>query len=378
MSFSRGRVRRALCGFASPTLIIALTATVFVGVALADVVQVMQRSQRLQTAVDRQHVEIVAETAALRFAAAPPGEYHGVVAGIAVDCVCRERVCELTCRPPDRGPRRYRCELLPGAGPSALAYGRAARTDGDLWWLGGGRRIGAADAPSLDAQAVASAPRANARRGFRRDGGVALRFFSGGTDREDYVWADGSPAAGSGPASGLLVVPGHLWIPPAAGVFELHLDRDLVVVVQGNLYLGSSVRVHGRGRLLFATSLVDDAVAFADRDGSGAWSAGDALCDAARFHGVAEGAGAVYLGLGSAPAQLHCDGGLVVQGQLHVAGRAQVLGPIVLVNGGVTDLSGGRAGCLGRAHWSFRPERERVPGFAVHGPPRPGLLQRVE
>ena len=122
----------------------------------------------------------------------------------------------------------------------------------------------------------------------------------------------------------LLVVPGHLWIVASPRADLVRLDRDLTVVVEGNLYVGASLEIEGPGRLLFVTIAGDLARPFADRDGNGRWSEGD-VTRQGEFLGVLEGGGNVYLGLPNSAAAISLDAGLIAGGEVHVAAPTAAL-----------------------------------------------------
>jgi len=371
---ANARLRTLVSGLSSPPLLVAVTALVFVWATLRDVSSVRLRAGSLAADVEQARAELAAETALWRNAEAGGGVVHDEVCGVRVELLRKDGAFELRCR--DRAGRlsAFRAPLLDGAAPAVFAHARVACDLETLERIGDGKRMAHQLLPRLDEQQLAAAAHANELHGFRRDAGVALASLAAGTDREDFVWFDGTSSC----KDGLLVVPGNLWIPAQRGTFDVHLPRgrDLVVVVEGNLYLRSSVRVVGGGRLLLVTRTVPGAVAFADLDGSGTWSDDEPLRGAARFRGPVEGSGMVYVGAPGASELLRSDAGLLVTGELHLATDAAVAGPLVLHHG-ATVLGGEPRRVVG-ARWTFRPARERIPGFVVEGSPRPGLLRRVE
>ncbi|MBX3462056.1 MAG: hypothetical protein KF830_02715 [Planctomycetes bacterium] len=268
----------------------------------------------------------------------------------------------------------FRCSEVPGAAPDAFRYPGTAvdPPGGDL--VVGLRRVAADQLPCLDAAEVSLAPRADQLPAFRQDGGVALLTWESGTDRPDFVF-EPRRAADLDAAGGLVVVCGNLWVEVGSRPLRLALQRDLVVVVRGNLYLGRSIQVDGPGRLVLVASRSRGEPVFADRDGNGRWSPGDVLRGADAFTGPSEGAGNVYLGLPESTAAIRCDAGLVVGGEAHVAAPTRVGGPLVLAHG-VTQLKPGGLPLQAAGDWVFAVERERVPGFVTTGRPRPGLLAR--
>lgn len=214
---------------------------------------------------------------------------------------------------------------------------------------------------------------------LKRDPGIALLRLAAGTDREDFVFGSDSaePLRLLPPASGVLVIDGNLWIDEVPRPFEVELYDDLTLVVRGNVYLGRPVRVRGPGHLTIAT-LCAGGVAFADRDGNGRWSEGDALRSGERFRGPVEGAGSVWFGMPREPGTaLELDLGLFVAGELHVAAdSAAVHGPVVLVHG-VTRLPGREGNVEFTGLRLPELQRAALPGFVTVGGPRPGLLRRV-
>ena len=209
------------------------------------------------------------------------------------------------------------------------------------------------------------------------DAGLALLRFSAGTDRADYVLGAGrGEKAPQAPESGVVRVPGNLWVDSVGAPLELHLHRDLTILVDGNVYLGRSVRVRGQGRLLVATTSADSA--FADLDGNGRWSHGEPRASNDAM-GPVEGCGNVYLGLPRESADLlDFDLGLVCVGNLHVAARRAVVhGPVMLGGNGVRlgTAGSGQLVCTGLRLPSLR--RTALPGFAVVGRPRPSALVPV-
>ncbi|MGB3969361.1 MAG: hypothetical protein WBO45_21685, partial [Planctomycetota bacterium] len=233
----------------------------------------------------------------------------------------------------------------------------------------------APDRLPLDGSALAAAPRADGSPLFRRDPGIALRQFAAGTDADDYVLLDRAEQASSPSLPELLVVPGNLWLEPGPDALELALPDDLVVVVTGNLYVQRPLHVQGRGRLLLVVTPAAGATSFSDADFNGRWSNGEVVHGAARFVGPIEGAGSCYLGIGQASpgSPIACHAGLAIAGPLHLAGRGRVEGPLMLLRETVRARPGDELTATGA--WGFATERERVPGFATSGVPRPGRLR---
>lgn len=360
----------------APPLLVATVALVACCGWLVDLAHTCQRAELLRRHASGLRMRAAAETVAMRAVRSTAAEERSEVAGVRVDVSHERGELLLRCLTSDGDAAAFTCAELPGAGPDALAWPRAARSAAELERIGGGSLLSADAWPQLDGALASAAPRADAMRGFRADQAIALQFLRAGTDRDDYVWVGGhEPRA----AAGVLVVPGHLWIEPGDLPLRVWLRDDLTVIVEGNLYVGRRVEVAGPGRLLVVTTVPQGSVAFADRDGSGGWSAGDMLRDATRFCGPVEGGGGVFVGLGAAAAApIRCDFGLVITGDLHVAAPVDVVGPLVL-RCGLTVGGDGR----GRfeppsGSWVFRPERERVPGFVTSGSARAGLLRAVD
>ncbi|MGE3172299.1 MAG: hypothetical protein AB7O97_06700 [Planctomycetota bacterium] len=213
------------------------------------------------------------------------------------------------------------------------------------------------------------------------DPGVALLRLPAGTDRDDFVFAAArADGARSIQVGGVVVVDGNLWVDCGDSPLVLDLDRDLTLIVRGNVYLGRSVRVRGPGHLTLVT-VVDGGSAYFDVDGNCRWSPGDRLVGGEPFAGPVEGAGNVLMGAlgatvgaGAGP-ELELDLGLDVGGVLHaVAATVTVHGPVVLRSGAMSRPSdAGRLIATG----SRLPAVQRVvlPGFVAVGLPRPGPLR---
>jgi hypothetical protein len=228
--------------------------------------------------------------------------------------------------------------------------------------------------PKLDAAAVEGAERAERRLAFRRDPGVALLRWDGGTERDDYVADRFGRPGWQAPADGIVVVPGHLWVPANRGPVRWYLDRDVTLVVDGNVYAGAGVDVDGPGRLTIVTRVPAGAVAFADADGNGRWSAGDVVRGAPVFAGPLEGGGNLYLGVPGGRPEVAVEALLVVAGEVHVAARVALAGCLA-VGYGVTELPGGQLRFTECAKLDVH--RENLPGLLATGAPRVGLLRRV-
>jgi hypothetical protein len=264
----------------------------------------------------------------------------------------------LTCEPPGGQPWSFTCPRLSGASPPELGVASSAGVS-----------------LALDPDRLARAFSAEEVPGFRRDASIALLHLEAGTELDDFV-LDGQRAHhGLGAAADLIVVPGHLWIEPGERPLRMRLERDLTIVVRGNLYVGRSLVVEGQGRLVFATLAGARARPFADRDGNGRWSNGDEP-RLGPVEGACEGGGNAYLGLPRRKAAITFAAGLVVAGELHLAVPATVDGPVVLGHA-MTKIGDPDAALVATGTRLFAPEREVVPGFVTRGPVRAGLLQHA-
>lgn len=362
-------------GSLSP-LALAGAAVMCVGLGvLHETARVVRRSAEIGAATARAADEIVAEAAILRCAAEQRTAVQDEFRGRTVDVEGDENGWTAHLRGAGMPSRTYRCDRLPGAAAEVFARPCTVRTPSLAQLLPTARVVAVSAFPRLSDDATAALQRGEGADCFVRDPGVALATWSVGTDGPDYVLG---PFAGQAwnSGAGVFVVPGHLWMPPNAEPVTVRLTRDVLVVVRGNLYLGNSLRVYGGGRLVFHVQPGPDAVAFADRDGNGRWSAGDRPCDpATAFSGPVEGGGCVFFGLPGSSARLSCDAGLVVEGELQLRAAVTVAGPLVLGSGVTRNAPEGRVQPTGA--WSFDVERELVPGFATTGQPRPGRLREL-
>ncbi len=363
-------------GSLSP-LALAGAAVMCVGLGvLHETARVVRRSAEIGAATARAADEIVAEAAILRCAAEERTAAQDEFRSRTVDVDGDANGWTAQLRGGGLPPRTYRCERLMGAAAEAFARACTVRMPGLAELLPTARVVAAAGFPRLSEDALAAVQRGDGSDCFVRDPSVALATWSVGTDGPDFVLG---PFAGQAWNAGadVFVVPGHLWLPPHAEPVTVRLTRDVLVVVRGNLYLGNSVRVYGGGRLLFHVQPGTDAVAFADRDGNGRWSAGDRPCDPAiAFSGLIEGGGSAFLGLPGANTRISCDAGLVVEGELHLRAAVTVSGPLILGSGVTRNVPDGRVQPTGL--WAFDVAREPVPGMATTGLPRPGRLRELE
>ncbi|MEZ6038326.1 MAG: hypothetical protein R3F29_12655 [Planctomycetota bacterium] len=368
---------RVLRRLASPAMLVAVAGAVMLTGTLRETARVLRQAQVVHHAAADARAAIAAETALANSCDGVSWTQHevaGVQVSVRGDAGGYRVRCEF-----EGVVRDYAAQWLPGGAPAALGWLRSSPDPAALERFGGGHVSDLRSLPRLDGKLLEGAAAATQLGGVHRDPGIALSWFARGTDRDDYVWRSSSTdQALATHRAGLAVVAGHLWIEPGDVPLTVALDEDLVVVVYGNVYLGRSLAVRGPGRLLLVAAEVADVATFADEDGSGHWSRGDRLLTGSRFGGPVEGAGAVYLGMPGAPrAAITCAAGLVVAGQMHVSTDAEVDGPLCLAHG-ITDLGvTGRPWRLGGGEWTFRPGRERVPGFVTSGAPRPGLLQSI-
>ncbi|MCU0865072.1 MAG: hypothetical protein MUC36_14890 [Planctomycetes bacterium] len=352
----------------SPLLLATATALV-VGVELLhDVAAVLQRAERLRQQVAVARSQVMAEAALAR--------RHGDEAASIVDGVRVEREpggwsVELVA--PATSRLRFVADELPGAGPAAFGRAATVREPASGVFVQTPATLGTEAWPQLDAAAVERASRPGVCAALQRDRGIALLHRAVGTDQDDFVLAAGRVAAKLDVATQVLVVTGHLWVEPGGAPLVVELPRDLTIVVVGNLYLGRSVRTTGPGRLVVVARPSADAVAFVDCEGDGQFGPGDRLLGAERFRGPVEGGGSVYFGLRQDASGIDFAGSLVVGGQLHLLVDGRVAGPLVLGHG--VSVLGGRHRLHAAGDWAFLPERERIPGFATTGRPRPGRLQ---
>lgn len=371
MSTSAG-LRIACGGLVSPWML-GLVGSFLVAMSmLHDVADVVRRAADVSRRAEAARAHLVAEAAALAAFDAPEAAVASTIAGDGVVVSRQAGSVVVVTRAANGTTRRFEARELPGAPPVAL--GRPLSFVEPLDVAIGGVRLDPTAVPRLDPRMLAGADRAEAMPWLRRDHGIALLHWQAGTDRDDFVFQHAAKPVVLDAVGEILVVHGHLWVEPGVRPLELHLARDLTVVVQGNLYLGRSVRVHGSGRLLVVTAACPAGASFVDADGNGRWSEGESLHASPRFAGPIEGAGNVYCGLRGVDAGLEFAGGLVVGGQLHVSADTTVAGPLVLAHGMTAIGPHGRLHAAGE--WRFHAERDLVPGFVTHGRPRPGMLRQ--
>lgn len=289
------------------------------------------------------------------------------VAGVQVAVNAAPDGFQVLAQLPERPAQAFVAPRLPGGAPAAFGQALTSRRQaaaGGVPW------------PCLDHEALQRAWRAEQLPRFRLDPGVAFLQWPAGTDLEDYVAVDDAPVGNADWPCDLILVPGHLWILPGPTAWQPRIDRDVTVVVQGNLYMGRSIAPVGPGRLQFAVAAPGGLPCFADLDGDGRRGAGDRQRRQGGRAGPIEGAGNVYAGwLGGAGGRLRLDAGLWLDGVVHLQVDLEVAGPLLLGAGMVALQPGRQLVPLGL--FQFYAARERVPGFLVDGPPRPGRLRRV-
>lgn len=353
-------------------LLVAAAATLVLGAYGAGRVTAALRHAAQQSEVEAELVaRLAAEAAALQLAEggalAPAERTFGA--------------CRVTARPTAaawqfevaNGGRSfvYTAERLPGGAPP---------------WFAGGCQLGRTEVAAFrlqddvaklqpDAEQLAGALPAAASPMFRRDGAVALARLAAGTEADDYVVDPRQVQFELPQNSAVVVVDGHLWLEPGAGPWRPWLDRDVAVVVLGNLYCGASIEPVGPGRLVLAVVPPRGAVPVVDLDGNGRWSVGEPTVGGAPFHGPLEGGGSVYFGRPGAARPIEVQACLVARGELHLWTAARVAGAVVAA-GGVTPLAPA-ARLEPQGTLRFATERELVPGFAAVGPPRLGLVRPV-
>jgi len=372
-----GALLRLLDGrwlWGSPLLLATLCSFGFGLAAILDVAGALRRAEGVRAEVATELARLATEAAAIQCFATHESQVHLADGEFDVHGVPDGELLLLSTRSTAGESWRFTCRRLSGAAPACFAE-RLVTTDPEIAARVGEGVVVAPDAlPQLDRAALAAAPRAEGASGFRLDPALALLHWQGGTEAPDFVFDRFGTEGWTPPKGGLVVVPGHLWFAPSVSAYEWHLEQDLVVVVEGNLYVGASARISGPGRLVLVTTVPTGAQPFVDRDGNGRWSAGEPSFGR-DFAGVIEGGGNVYLGLPSQHRALEVGASIVVGGELHLTADAAVDGALVLSRGLTELVAGARLRLRGEA--LFNVQRERVPGFCTTGAPRPGLLALV-
>ncbi|MHC5062434.1 MAG: hypothetical protein ACYTG5_00500 [Planctomycetota bacterium] len=215
--------------------------------------------------------------------------------------------------------------------------------------------------------------------GLKHDASIALLHLAGGTDQRDFVLHSNDGETLRPPLSqpAWVRVGGNLWLVDQSGSIELRLDNSLTVLVHGNIYIGSDIRVSGPGKLTLV-NLQTVGNRYRDLDMDGRFTSGDESREygGGEYGGWIEGSGAVYVGL---PGRRGEERNLVFEGSLVAEGEVYLRAPAWRLHGALVLGS-----CLIFADESSRlslpadrlpdPYREAIPGFAISGPPRPGML----
>ncbi len=252
----------------------------------------------------------------------------------------------------------FDCPLLLGSVPNAFKRSLClARVDvpDALTVMPLPIQLSSPDFPRLDHEDLETCRADTAgTRGFVVDDSIALLHLSDGTDLTDYRFSMSSRghAEPTFPASGVIRIDGHLWVDRGEEPLRLRLLRDLTIIVDGNFYLGRSLRVDGDGRLTVVA-----------RGG----------------RGVREGVGSVWLGL---PCKEVTADVVDLEASILADADLRVEAGLVIVRGGIVSLGGLSRGLGGRelrvtGERVFDIHRERMPGFEPCGSPRPGILRRV-
>jgi hypothetical protein len=365
-----------------PPLVRAVwAAALLLCVATSFALGTLRRSSQARAAADQAMARLCAEEAAAVLTASPGGFQPGARIVTASGTVCaavpgdRPHEWTITAELP-RGTRgSFRCRVLDGGAPAA--FGLPFAVFGDRGMPPGVPepfRLPPEELPQPTPSAGIAAAEQNATR-IVRDGTIALLRLSTGTDRDDYCL---------GPRSALsvrmdtrraqvLTVDGNLWVDAGNSPLTVELDQDLTLLVRGNVYLGRSVLVAGRGRLWIA-ALPGPGLPYRDLDGNGRWSKGDELLDPGSFSGPLEGGGAIWFGLpGTQMEEMVQDAGIFAGGEVHLRARRVLVRGALVVRHGVTDLArNAELVCNGETLIDVR--RDRVPGFAPVGAARPGRL----
>ncbi len=359
----------------SPLLLATCFSFAFGLIAIVDVADALRRAEDVRAEVTAELARLATEAAAIRCIAADEAQVHLKVGEFSVLAVPEGERLLLSTRSVAGEAWRFECRRLSGAAPSCFGQRLVTTEAAIAARVGEGVVVAPMELPQLDDVALKAAPRAGEATGFRLDPALALLQWQGGTEAPDFVFDRFGTGDYKPPAGGVVVVPGHLWFAPSVRAYDWHLDQDLVVVVEGNLYVGASATISGPGRLVFVTRAPAGARSFVDRDGNGRWSVGEPALGG-DFAGVIEGGGNVYLGLPGQRRAVEVGAAIVVGGELHLAADAAVDGSVVLCHGLTELVPASRLELRGNA--LFNVQREPVPGFRTTGAPRPGLLRRVE
>lgn len=285
---------------------------------------------------------------------------------------------------------RYRAKILEGSAPyplgRPLSISRAAMSgSADRWdWIWEmpipePSWIPAHHFPRLAEDGVDAASLRAEFVGLQLDPSIALLNLAGGTDQRDFVLRSSEGEILEPPLSQIasVWVDGNLWVVDQSGSIEMHLEHSLTIVVDGNIYLGSNVRVRGPGKLTLV-SLLSLGSRYRDLDLDGGLSPGDESMHVGDggYSGRIEGSGATYMGL---PGKREAANKLVLEGSLVAEGEVYLRAPACRVHGalvlGSSLILGDEDSRLSLpADRLPDPYREAIPGFAISGPPRAGML----
>lgn len=285
------------------------------------------------------------------------------------------------------GGRRHRfaAPVLAGAAPRCLGYslslppGALRDRPGLRAWLEQNLQVAVHPIPDgVDFADLLDPELAPARSwsGVLADPSLALVHLARGTDRADFV-----PSLEQGhiwrpdvPAPGVVSVDGNLWFAPQARPLIVELSAPLTILVEGNVYIDRSIVVRGAGSLSLVAR-AGGSSRFIDADGDGAWSQSEVPDGAKRVTGPVEGGGNLYVGR-HVPAgrALAIGANLLGVGELYLSASRANLQAATVVLGGITWLR--EAGILEMGGEQLRNvQRHRLPGFAVRGGLRPGLVR---
>jgi hypothetical protein len=205
------------------------------------------------------------------------------------------------------------------------------------------------------------------------DSEVAFLHLPAGTDRLDHTLGTSLDHMTPPPESQVVEVKGNLWVLPSSQPLSIVLHTPLTLIVHGNVYLGRSVEVVGRGPLTIVAHRTG--TTFRDLDGDGTRSPQDPLLGGPGIPAL-EGDGAVYFGLpGLADQPTLCLAlNLVAEGEIHVLTAVRHHGALVGGHGLTACNDRARLELTGRCLQDVA--RTRIPGFATSGAPRPGVLHR--
>lgn len=350
----RAFAREHQAGFA------VLAAFVCISIATIEFASALARSNRSWRETERELAQLVAEEAAFRAcedAGAATVARNGMTATaalqgneITIGVACgKERTYE------------YVARVVPGTAPALLAVEQGVGI------------------PPLSDEALAAPALASGCSYVVRDDSIGLLRSTTGTDLVDWSLRpeqDGVVRPHNAEPT-VARIDGHLWIDRDARPLVVELTHALTLVVEGNLYLGRSLLVHGPGRLTLVTHS-RPGLRFHDLDGNGRHSDPDEVLAGLAEATPIEGSGTIYLGLpdhGDANARIACEATLwahfdAIAVESHFVARAPVLAGLRHL------LCGDRASLQTEPARPVATEREWIPGFRTTGGPRPGQLAR--